>query len=393
VETSDFRIAIEEVTGRNLDWFFDEWVTGRGYPEFEVSHHFDAQARGLRVTVRQVQDTDDGTPVFRVPVTIQVLGRRGSRSFNIEIEKAEQEFYFSLDERPLAVIFDPEDRVLKTLEHEKSRHELLHQLRHAGSFTARMRAARSLGEFRDDESLAALKRALTQDEFGPVRMAAAVALAGIGTGEARDVLIAGMKKNPEARVRRAVAWSLGRFRKDRKAIAALVRAMREDESYFVAAFSMRALAHAAGEDAYEKLIGMLGRESYQDVLRATVFDALTIAKDRRGVRLALDHTVYGIPQPVRIAATVSLGTLGKEFKEEHEAVYEKLVELLEDRTFRVRVAAVRALATLGDVRAIGLLSAVEEREAIDTIQSAARASRRTLEEKVEEGKQDGKKEK
>jgi HEAT repeat protein len=224
-------------------------------------------------------------------------------------------------------------------------------------------------------------------------MAAAVALAAIGTDEARDALLLSLKKNEEARVRRATAWSLGRFHKDRKVISALVRAMHEDESYFVAAFSMRALAHAAGEDAYEKLIGMLGRDSYQDVLRATIFDALTIAKDRRGVSLALDHTAYGIPQPVRISATISLGTLGKEFKDERETIYQKLLELLEDKTFRVRLAAVKALAVLGDVRAIGPLNDAMEREAIDALQSAALASRRTLEEKVEEGKQDGKKEK
>jgi aminopeptidase N len=393
VETTDFKVAIEEVTGRSIDWFFEEWLYGRGYPEFEVSHHFDAQAGALRVTVRQVQDTGDGTPIFRMPVEIEVVSKRVARRFSVEIKKAEHEFYFSLDERPLAVHFDPEDRVLKTLQHLKSRQELLYQLRSSKSFTARMRAARSLGEFKNDETVAVLRRTLMQDEFGPVRMAAAVALAAIGTDEARDALLLSLKKNEEARVRRATAWSLGRFHKDRKVISALVRAMHEDESYFVAAFSMRALAHAAGEDAYEKLIGMLGRDSYQDVLRATIFDALTIAKDRRGVSLALDHTAYGIPQPVRISATISLGTLGKEFKDERETIYQKLLELLEDKTFRVRLAAVKALAVLGDVRAIGPLNDAMEREAIDALQSAALASRRTLEEKVEEGKQDGKKEK
>jgi HEAT repeat protein len=220
-----------------------------------------------------------------------------------------------------------------------------------------------------------------------------VALAGINTDEARDALVFGLKKNEEARVRRAICWSLGRFSKDGKALAALARAMHEDESYFVASVSMRALAHAAGEDAYEKLIGMLGRNSYQDVLRATVFDALTISKDRRGIALALDHTAYGISQAVRVAAVVALGTLGKEHRDERETIYKKLIELLEDKTFRIRVAAVRALSVLGDERAIPALRAVDEREAIDVIRSAARSSIKTLEEKVEEENRDGKKEK
>ena len=59
----------------------------------------------------------------------------------------------------------------------------------------------------------------------------------------------------------------------------------------------------------------------------------------------------------------------------------------------MRMAAVKALVTLGDARAIEPLRAVEEREAIDAIQSAARSGRRTLEEKVGEEKQDAKKEK
>jgi aminopeptidase N len=393
VETNDFKVALEEVTGQNLDWFFDEWLYGRGYPEFEVSHHYDSAAQSLKVDVRQAQARDDGTPLFRMPVEIEVSGKTSARTFRVEVTKQEHEFHFAFDERPTSVMFDAGERILKTLRHEKSKQELLYQLRRATEFTARMRAARELAVFRDEETVENLRRALLHDSFGAVRMAAAIALAGIGSDEARRALITGLKKNEEARVRRAVCWALGRFRQDREAIAALTHAAQQDASYFVAAFAMRGLAHAAGCDAYETLLGMFGRDSYQDVLRGSVFDALAIAKDRRGIALALDHTAYGASPSVRVAAVMALATLGKEHADEQEAVYQRLIELLEDKSFRVRVVAVRALGVLGDDRAIANLRNVEQREAIDVIRSAARGIIRTLEEKRKGREGDGKKEK
>src|SRR5438874_4547047 len=41
VETEQFRIAIEEATGRPMDWFFDEWVYKMGHPKFRVSQDYD----------------------------------------------------------------------------------------------------------------------------------------------------------------------------------------------------------------------------------------------------------------------------------------------------------------------------------------------------------------
>jgi aminopeptidase N len=394
VETNDLRVAIEEVTGRNLDWFFDEWLYGRGYPEFAVSHAYDGASRTLKVNVRQTQETGDGTPLFRMPVEIEVLGPRGASSkFNVLVEKREQEFYFAVSERPVCVLFDGDDRILKTLSHEKSKQELLYQLLSAKGFTARMRAARELASFKDLDVTASLRRALLRDEAAGVRMSAAIALAEVGTAEAREALITALKRSTEARVRRAACWGLGRFRGDKRALAALKRTIEEDKSYFVTAFAMRALAHAAGAEAYDLLIGMLGRASYQDVLRATVFDSLAIARDRRGVALAIDHTAYGVPPSVRVAAIAALASLGKEHAQERERIFSRLLELLLDKAFRVRLAAIKALGVLGDERATEHLRAVDEREAIDLLRSAARGSIKTLEEKAKKRDENGKEEK
>jgi len=37
VETNDLKVAIEEATGQNLYWFFDQWMYRAGYPQFAVS--------------------------------------------------------------------------------------------------------------------------------------------------------------------------------------------------------------------------------------------------------------------------------------------------------------------------------------------------------------------
>jgi aminopeptidase N len=63
VETSDLTTAIEEATGQNLSWFFDEWVYRMGHPQFEIASSYDG-AKSLKVTVKQTQKPDDKRPWF-----------------------------------------------------------------------------------------------------------------------------------------------------------------------------------------------------------------------------------------------------------------------------------------------------------------------------------------
>ena len=41
VITQDLASAVETETGRNMDWFFDQWVYRPGHPEFKVSWSWD----------------------------------------------------------------------------------------------------------------------------------------------------------------------------------------------------------------------------------------------------------------------------------------------------------------------------------------------------------------
>lgn len=60
VTTTDFVDVMEEVSGRDLGGFFEGWVYGMGFPEFEISSctWTENGSHRIRVTIRQAQDGD-----------------------------------------------------------------------------------------------------------------------------------------------------------------------------------------------------------------------------------------------------------------------------------------------------------------------------------------------
>ena len=72
VETDDFRKAMEAASGKDLKWFFDQWVYKAGHPELKVRWHFEDADKTVRVQVQQTQTLDDQTPLFRLPTTLEI---------------------------------------------------------------------------------------------------------------------------------------------------------------------------------------------------------------------------------------------------------------------------------------------------------------------------------
>ena len=121
VETEQFRIAIEETTGRPMDWFFDEWLYKMGHPVFNVTQDYDAAKKTLTLKVRQEQkpDPDSQYPqvgFFQTPVDIEIASASGTRIEHVQIDpKEEQLFKFAADSEPLLINFDYGDTLIKEL--------------------------------------------------------------------------------------------------------------------------------------------------------------------------------------------------------------------------------------------------------------------------------------
>ena len=358
VETADLRSAIEQATGRSMNWFFNQWIHHGGHPKFEVSYAWNPDTSSVDLTVKQTQKVTDLTPLFRVTVEVDLVTDSDTQRRRIVVSEAEETFHFELPQRPRRVVFDPRDWVLKKLEFTKSTQEWIDQLLHDPHVMARARAAQQLGELRPDtDARDALVSSAADDEFRGVRQRAVEALARFSGEVPRAALIAAARSDASSHVRRAAIDALEDF-PDKATSACLRHVIANDPSYYAIAEALRSLAELEREDARDDLIAAIDVDSHNQVVLQAACDGLVDIEDASAAehlrRLIEPENVPGR----RAAAFSALARLGLGDPE----ITKLLAQELDERRPSLRQAAATALGETGDLSAIDALLARRDRE-------------------------------
>ncbi|QDU58530.1 M1 family metallopeptidase [Aeoliella mucimassa] len=170
VVTADLQAAFEEVSGRELDRFFDQWVFGAGTPKLKVRYKWLAKERLALVTVEQTHKVDDNTGLFEIPTTLRFVVDGKPVDHPVTINKEKHDFYVPLDEQPTLVRFDPEFTVLAEVDFDKPDAMVYTQLEAEDDMIGRLMAARVLGKKDNHKSVEALKETLNNDGYYGVRI-------------------------------------------------------------------------------------------------------------------------------------------------------------------------------------------------------------------------------
>ncbi len=116
VLSEDFARVMERAAGRQLGWFFRQWLYQAGYPQLDVAVSVDSAAGRAMLTVRQAQPADWG--LFRLPrVEVEFVAgaeRVGGGAFALEAASGGQSFPFDVSRVPTSVRVDPAGRLLMT---------------------------------------------------------------------------------------------------------------------------------------------------------------------------------------------------------------------------------------------------------------------------------------
>lgn len=109
--TEDLRAAFERASGRDLGWFFEQWVYRPGHPVFRITREWLADTGETRIVLEQTQPSD--WPTFRIPnLEIEIAWDGGSIRHPVEVRERRTEVRVKTPGAPTGVRLDPDGRVL-----------------------------------------------------------------------------------------------------------------------------------------------------------------------------------------------------------------------------------------------------------------------------------------
>ena len=136
--TAGFQKLAEKVYGKDLGWFFAEWLDTIGVPEFQVDYVIFKTANGFRVSGSIKQDRD----LFRMPLEVAVLAKGKTEKGVVDLNGKSTAFDIPTFTMPKQVVLDPDIKILRNSReaHVAVQLQLGNDLKQKGEFVEAIRA-------------------------------------------------------------------------------------------------------------------------------------------------------------------------------------------------------------------------------------------------------------
>ncbi|MBT5932071.1 MAG: M1 family metallopeptidase [Flavobacteriales bacterium] len=169
-EFHHLRLAFEEVSGEDLNWFFNQWFLGKGhlilFTDYEVT---DDQT--ILFKVKQRQNIED-FPIYKIPTQVLIWSGDEVVVHDIVIDELEQEFELSYSGEIKNIQIDPKQDLLAKIYEEKSADQFRHQFYNSKAYKSRIVGLRRASKSNTVETQNLLSDAL-DDPFWNIRIEAA----------------------------------------------------------------------------------------------------------------------------------------------------------------------------------------------------------------------------
>ncbi len=242
-ESHQMRLAFEEVTGKDMNWFWNQWFYGSGHPIVKIDYNYDVPGKAM-VIIEQTQKTGK---IFKLPIAIDVYNGATKKRYNVWVENKIDTFSFNYSQKPDLINVDADKVILWAKTDNKTAENYVHQVKYAPLYMDRKEAL----DYFAKKNMPELAIGLT-DKFAPLRRSTITKLEASKIAEDPKV-IEGIEKiaNTE-KDRRTKAAAISYLAKTSNAkYKSLYENNINDSSYSVAGAALEGLIGLDASKAYE----------------------------------------------------------------------------------------------------------------------------------------------
>ena len=243
-------MAFEEVSGEDLNWFFDQWFLGKGHPILHTTQVINPENNTVTINVKQKQNTDD-FPLYKIPVNIGIWDANGKRIEKIVLENLEENFTFSFSGELKNILFDEQQMLLGKYFEDKPLSQYVHQYYNSSRYKARASAITIAKRTKNSETEKLLFDAL-KDPFWNIRILALPSIENVKSDLETQTLTRIKelaKSDPKSQVRAAALKTLCALEDSVVATELLKTAISTDQSYAVISAALTLLTEINPEEA------------------------------------------------------------------------------------------------------------------------------------------------
>ena len=134
-EVHQLRLVFEELTGKDLNWFFNQWFYGAGHPDIQVSYDYNILRKTVTVNLFQLQ-----AGYFQFPISIDVFEGSKKARHTVFVDAKDASFTFPYNSQPNLIQINSDNNLICDLNENKILSDYIFQLKHADNFVHRREA-------------------------------------------------------------------------------------------------------------------------------------------------------------------------------------------------------------------------------------------------------------
>lgn len=146
-EINELRLSFEEVAGRDLTWFFDQWYNRPYHPKIQIDIDYNTLDKTMSVSFKQLGD------VYDLPLNFSIYSYGGRKDYKIRLYKREQSVVFPYSKIPDLIEVNPNLSSLVEIFQNRNLSQYMYQAENSQSIIGKLEALEYLKDKQEDADI------------------------------------------------------------------------------------------------------------------------------------------------------------------------------------------------------------------------------------------------